>query len=77
MAIIIGDDGQLHASPDDGDPIRQSHHEIIDQLAFKFELDQQVQEALAIHCERLDASVAELAARMAMLETLIVGSPGG
>jgi hypothetical protein len=77
MAIIVTDDGSLSVGPDDGDPIRQSHAEIIDKLAFKFELDQQVQEALAVHCERLDARVAELAATVATLEALMVGSPAG
>jgi len=77
MAIIVGDDGQLEVGKPGDDPTRERHRKLTDDLAFHFEMEQQAQEALDGQHQTLAARVAEMDARVAFLEALIIGSPAG
>ncbi|HUJ04837.1 MAG TPA: hypothetical protein VLX31_01880 [Streptosporangiaceae bacterium] len=80
MSIIVGDDGQLHAEPDDSDPIQRTNARIIDLLAWKLELDRQTMDAFDVQHEQakarvteLESTVAALRAQLAVIEQLVIG----
>ena len=73
MALIIGDDGRLHAGPPGADPVRRENARIVDYLGAWLEEGQQVTEALDDQHQRLRARVDALAATVELLEQLLIG----
>ena len=73
MSFNISDDGSLEVGAPEGDPIREANARFVHDLAFRLEQDQQMFECLSEHSYRYKKQIADLEARVAMLEELLLG----
>jgi hypothetical protein len=73
MTFIVNDDGSLSVGPPDGDPVRRRHANLIGDLAWQLESDQQFFECLDSMHQSLKVRVATLEATVATLEALVIG----
>ena len=76
MSFIVNDDGRLELGPPDdpNDPVRRQHREILGALAWKFELDTAVLDALGDAELQQRKQIAALESRVAFLEQMLLAA---